>query len=147
MLFTGYFEPTLMGSWEKSPEYPYPVFSLPRDLAFVNLALFDPRFKGEKRIIGRFTDNQQVIPYYERREMTEDLLMQQSRPLVWVKDRIDLFFLEVQGSGKIIFEDLEEAPINVHYHASNGHPYRSIGALLIAEEKIPREEMSMQKIR
>jgi membrane-bound lytic murein transglycosylase A len=56
-----------------------------------------------------------------------------------------VFFLQIQGSGKI-FLDTGEV-INVHYHGSNGRPYRSIGKLLIEEQKIPREEMSMQKIR
>jgi membrane-bound lytic murein transglycosylase A len=68
-----------------------------------------------------------------------------SVPLAWVGDRVERFFLEIQGSGKIFIDG--GAYINVHYHASNGHPYKSIGALLIREEKIPREEMSMQKIK
>lgn len=146
VLFTGYYEPMLMGSLENSPDYPYPVYSLPQDLAFIDLALFDSRFEGEKKIIGRFTEDQKIIPYYERGEITDDLLKGKSVPLAWVNDRIDLFFLEIQGSGKIQLESRPD-PINVHYHASNGHRYKSIGALLINEEKIPREEMSMQKIR
>ena len=146
VLFTGYYEPLLKGSLGKSPEYPYPVYSLPRDLAFIDLSLFDSRFEGENRIIGRFTDDQKVVPYYERKEITPTSLAGKSKPLAWVNDRIDLFFLEIQGSGKIQLED-QQKPLNVHYHASNGHAYKSIGALLIQEEKIPREEMSMQKIR
>ena len=146
VLFTGYYEPMLTGSLEKSPDYPYPVFSLPQDLAFINLSLFDPRFEGEKKIIGRFTNNQNIVPYYQRGEITDAVLRGKSVPLAWVNDRIDLFFLEIQGSGKIQLEN-QQQPINIHYHTSNGHRYKSIGTLLIKEKKISREEMSMQKIR
>ena len=58
---------------------------------------------------------------------------------------MDVFFLQIQGSGKVYLDDGDV--INVHYHTTNGQPYRSIGKLLIDEEKITVEEMSMQKIR
>ncbi len=145
VLFTGYYEPLLEGSLEWSPEFQYPVFSLPEDLVFIDLSLFNPAFKVEKPLVGRFTNDHRVVPYYERREIVKNNLNGKSPPLAWVKDRVDLFFLEIQGSGKIYIND--GMPLNVHYHASNGHPYRSIGTLLIGKEKISREEMSMQKIR
>ncbi len=145
VLFTGYYEPILDGSEKQSPEYPFPVFPRPDDLAMIDLSLFNSRFKGEKPIIGRVTDDQRIVPYYERREITENLLFGKVKPLAYVKDRVDLFFLEIQGSGKIYLDGGN--PINVHYHASNGRPYKSIGALLIKEGKILKEEMSMQKIR
>jgi membrane-bound lytic murein transglycosylase A len=144
VLFTGYYEPHLSGSLYKTEEYPYPIYALPTDLMKIDLSAFNERFKGES-IIGRYT-GQTVVPYYDRREIDgEDVLVGKAEPLVWVKDPVDVFFLQIQGSGKVFLNTGEV--INVHYHGTNGRPYRSIGRLLIEEQKIPKEEMSMQKIR
>jgi len=144
MLFTGYFEPAIQGSLEKSPVFPYPIYARPDDLTIIDLSLFADEFKG-KKITGRYT-GKTVVPYYERSEIDHTgILDDRSEILAWVGDPIDLFFLQIQGSGKIFLPSGEH--INVHYHTVNGHPYRSIGKLLIDEEKIAREEMSMQKIR
>ena len=145
VLFTGYYEPELSGSLQQTEEFKYPVYSLPDDLVFVELSLFGQEFEGRKRLIGRYTDSRQIVPYYEREEIAWNTLVGRSRPIAWVKDKVGLFFLEIQGSGKICLDS--GGCINVHYHTSNGHPYSSIGALLIQQEKIPREEMSMQRIR
>jgi len=144
VLFTGYYEPTILGSLTSNEDYRFPVYATPSDLIVIDLSLFSERFSGEK-IVGRYTDNT-IIPYYERKEINElETFSEASEILVWVKDPVDLFFLQIQGSGRILLPDGEQ--INLHYHTANGHPYRSIGKLLIDEEKIAREEMSMQKIR
>jgi membrane-bound lytic murein transglycosylase A len=144
VLFTGYYEPFLEGSLEKSDEYRFPVYGRPKDLLTINLSRFSSKYKGEK-IVGRYT-NQTVVPYFDRKEIeSENFLIENAPQIAWVKDPIDLFFLHVQGSGKILLDSGET--INVHYHDTNGRPYRSIGKLLIDEGKIPREEMSMQSIR
>ena len=144
VLFTGYFEPLLRGSPDKTDKYRYPVYGRPEDLIVIDLSYFSPKFEGE-RIFGRYTGNT-VLPYWERSEIEEkDLLGGKAQTLAWVDDRIDLFFLQIQGSGKIVFEDGRK--INVHYDSTNGRPYRSIGSLLIQEGKIPKEMMSMQAIR
>lgn len=145
VLFTGYYEPALEGSASQSPAFPYPVFPRPADHVVIELSLFDPRFGNEKPLIGRIRDDRKIIPYYERREITPALLAGKAEPLAYVKDQVDLFFLQIQGSGKIYMDGGD--PIQVHYHTSNGHPYKSIGALLIREGKILKEDMSMQKIR
>ena len=144
VLFTGYYEPLLQGSLHPNAEYTVPLFALPDDLIEIDLAPFSPKYKGEK-IIGRFTDKT-VVPYYDRSAIdSDDVLEGQAVKLAWLKDPVDLFFLQIQGSGKIFLNNGET--INVHYHTTNGRPYRSIGKLLIDEGKIPREEMSMQSIR
>jgi membrane-bound lytic murein transglycosylase A len=144
VLFTGYYEPHLSGRLHGDEEFQYPIYALPTDLMKIDLSAFNEKYKG-KSIIGRYT-GQTVVPYYDRREIEEeDVLADKAAPLAWVKDPVDVFFLQIQGSGKV-FLDTGEV-INVHYHGSNGRPYRSIGRLLIEEQKIPEEEMSMQKIR
>lgn len=143
-LFTGYFEPILHGSFHETKTYRFPVYGRPEDLLTVDLSLFSPKFKGEK-IVARF-DNQTLLPYHDRKAIEFDhAIAGKARALAWVKDRIDLFFLQIQGSGKIYLDTGEG--LNVHYHSTNGRPYRSIGKLLTDQGKIPRSEMSMQRIR
>ncbi len=142
--FTGYYEPVLEGSLEPSPEYPFPIYARPDDLTTIDLSLFSPLFKG-KKIIGRYTQNS-VVPYYDRKDIEyKEILKDKATTIAWLKDRVDLFFLHIQGSGKIDLDSGET--IHVHYHTTNGRPYRSIGKLLIDQGKISRDEMSMQKIR
>ena len=144
VLFTGYYEPLLQGSLTPDAEYQVPVFSLPDDLIKIDLAPFSPKYKGEK-ITGRLA-GKTVVPYYDRNEIANSAVLEgRARKLAWIKDPVDLFFLQIQGSGKIYLDNGHT--INVHYNDTNGHPYRSIGKLLIDEGKISRKEMSMQKIR
>ena len=144
VLFTGYYEPFLQGSLNPDAEYQVPVFTLPDDLIQIDLAPFSPKYKGEK-ITGRIA-GKTVVPYYDRNAIANsEVLEGRARTLAWIKDPVDLFFLQIQGSGKIYLDNGNT--INVHYNDTNGHPYRSIGKLLLDEGKISRKEMSMQKIR
>jgi membrane-bound lytic murein transglycosylase A len=144
VLYTGYYEPLLMGSLVRSEQYRFPIYTRPRDLITIDLSLFHKKFKGEK-IIGRYTD-QSVVPYYDRSEIeTDGVLEDKAEVLAWAKDPVDVFFLQIQGSGKVQLDNGDV--FNVHYQTTNGRPYRSIGKLLIDEEKISVTDMSMQKIR
>ncbi len=144
ILFTGYYEPMLEGSLSEHDDCRFPVYARPDDLMTVDLSLFSPEFK-DKKITGRIF-RQTFIPYYNRKEIEQgQVLKGKADVIAWVKDRVDLFFLQVQGSGKISLDSGEI--INVHYHSQNGHPYQSIGKVLIEAGKIPKAEMSMQKIR
>ena len=144
VLYTGYYEPHLRGSLTRSEQYPFPIYTRPDDLITINLSLFNEKYTGQK-IIGRYTD-QTVVPYYERSAIdTDGALEGRAEVLAWVADPVDIFFLQIQGSGKVYLDNGEV--INVGYQTTNGQPYRSIGQLLIDEEKISIEEMSMQKIR
>jgi len=144
VLFTGYYEPHLSGRLSPDEEFQFPIYALPTDLMKIDLSGFNEKYKGET-IVGRYT-GQTVVPYYDRREIDdENVLAGKAEPLAWVKDPVDVFFLQIQGSGKV-FLDTGQV-VNVHYHGTNGRPYRAIGALLIQEQIIPKEEMSMQKIR
>jgi membrane-bound lytic murein transglycosylase A len=144
VLYTGYYEPHLRGSRFRTEEYQHPIYTRPDDLVTIDLSLFDEKYQGQ-RIIGRF-NKETVVPYHERSEIeNHGALEGKAEVLAWVADPVDVFFLQIQGSGKVYLDDGDV--INVHYHTTNGQPYRSIGKLLIDEEKITVEEMSMQKIR
>jgi len=143
VLFTGYYEPTLKGSPVKTAEFPYPVHSLPDDLLTIDLSLFLKN--GEKnKIVGKLS-GKTVIPYPEREKILDDPLFDAlAPPLAWVDDPIALFFLHVQGSGRIVFPD--GGKIRVHYQGTNGKPYRSVGKYLIDQGIIAKSDMSMQAI-
>ncbi len=144
VLFTGYYEPLLQGSLYQSGEYRFPVYAPPDDLMSIDLSLFSQEFKG-KKITGRLADST-FVPYYERREIEEKGVLEGRADIIaWVNDRTDLFFLQIQGSGKIALDS--GGIINVNYENQNGRAYRSIGKLLIESGKISKEDMSMQKIR
>ncbi|MEW5908926.1 MAG: MltA domain-containing protein [Thermodesulfobacteriota bacterium] len=144
VLFTGYYEPIITGSLEKHPPYVIPIYPKPHDLTVVDLSLFSARCE-RKTIIGRYTEGR-ILPYYDRKEIdVEKKLEGKTAPLAYLKDPIDLFFLQIQGSGKLILDSQQTAIL--HYHISNGLPYRSIGNYLIEKGKLHRSEISMQRIR
>jgi membrane-bound lytic murein transglycosylase A len=144
VLFTGYYEPQLHGRRSISPDYQYPIFARPDDLLTIDLGAFSEKYQGAK-LVGRIHERT-VVPYYDRREIDENgALYGKAQALAWVRDPVDIFFMQIQGSGKVILEDGQT--LNLGYDTSNGRPYRSVGQLLIDEGKISREEMSMQRIR
>ncbi len=142
VLFTGYYEPLLKGSIKETALYHYPIYSRPDDLVTIDLSAFSAKYAGET-ITGRYT-GQTLVPYYDRKTI-ENREIFKGQALAWVGDPVDLFFLHIQGSGKILLD--QGKTLNVHYHATNGHPYRSIGKILLDQGKIPKSEISMQAIR
>jgi len=144
VLYTGYYEPYLRGSLTPSGRYRFPIYARPSDLLTVDLSLFSEKYAGQ-RIIGRLA-GQTVVPYYDRDEIdSEGVLDGKAEVLAWVDDPVDVFFVQIQGSGKVYLDNGQV--LNIHYHTSNGRPYRSIGTLLIADKEISVDDMSMQKIR
>ena len=147
VLFTGYFEPTYEGSLQKSNEFPHPLFSKPDDLLEIDLSLFSDQYKGHKRLTARVNEAaKKVVPYYTRKEITalKDFHTR-AEPVAWLKSRVDGFFLEIQGSGRV---DLGNGELlRVQYAAANGRAYSSVGKYLIDQKEISKEDMSMQAIR
>lgn len=142
VLVTGYYEPLIEGSRRRSAEYPVPVYGPPSGLVRVDLGAFDDGLKG-KRIAGLLKGNR-LVPFPDRQGIRESNVMG-GREIAWAKDPVDLFFVEVQGSGALRLPDGSE--MRIGYAGANGRIYRSIGRLLIDEGKVPREKMSMQAIR
>lgn len=144
VLFTGYYEPLLSARRQPDNTHRVPILGRPDDMVTIDLASFSEKYTGEK-LTGRLT-GQTVVPYYERKDIEEEgVLMGKAPVLAWLENPVDLFFLQIQGSGRVLLESGET--LCLHYDSSNGRPYRSIGRLLIDEGKIPRPEMSMQRIR
>lgn len=147
VLFTGYYEAELFGHPERTERYRYPVLTRPDDLVTIDISKFPGvKTQGKRHLIGRVTKSRKVVPYYARNEVGDgSSLLDRTEPLAWVDNPVDLFFLEIQGSGVINMEDGSE--MRVHYQTKNGHPYRSIGRYLIRKGELTKEEVSMQSIR
>ncbi|WP_170570890.1 murein transglycosylase A [Ruegeria atlantica] len=120
-LFTGYFEPELDGSRTRTDHFKYPIYKMP----------------PEARAEG---------PWLSRREiLSSDAMADRGLEIAWVDDPVELFFLQIQGSGRIRLPD--GSALRVGYGGANGHPYRSIGAELIRRGALGAHEVSAQMIR
>ena len=141
-LITGYYEPLLRGSRFKTERYRYPLYGKPSDLITVDLSSLHPELR-HKRVRGRLVGDR-VIPYYDRREIEENAPLA-GQEILWVDDIIDLFFLQIQGSGLVRLENGEE--VHVGYADQNGQAYHSIGRILIEQGELSRDKASMQGIK
>lgn len=142
MLITGYYVPVIEGSLRRSAKYQVPVYGPPGDLIRVDLGLFSDRWAG-MRTAGRLRGGR-LVPYPDRGEIRRTGTLR-GREIAWARDRVDLFFVEVQGSGVLRLPNGDE--MRIGYAGANGRDYRSIGKLLIEEGKIERAKVSMQSIR
>lgn len=140
-LMTGYYEPLLHGSLRRSGRYPYPLYAPPSDLIRVELAAVAPDL-SRRYLRGRLEGNR-LVPYPSRAQINAGNI--DAKPLCFVSSDIDRFFLQVQGSGRILLDD--NRTLFVGHTDRNGHPYRSIGKLMVEEGLISKEDISMQSIR
>lgn len=142
-LITGYYEPLLKGSRVKTERYRYPLYAKPDDLITVELASLYPEL-ANKRVRGRLVGNK-LIPYYNRGEIEVEPSPLQGTEFLWVDDIIELFFLQIQGSGLVTLDNGEQ--IHVGYADQNGQSYQSIGRLLIQRGELTADKASMQGIK
>jgi len=141
-LITGYYEPLLKGSWERSEEYQYPLYGVPEDLLVVDLGAVYPQLKG-MRLRGKLVGNK-VVPYHDRAQLDDDQELLQGAEILWVNSSVDLFFLHVQGSGLVELADGSIAAVG--YAEQNGHPYQSIGRVLIEMGELEKEEVTQPEL-
>lgn len=140
---TGYYEPLLYGSRTKSTRYPYPLYGPPNDLITVELDGIYPELKY-KRVRGRLVGNK-LVPYYNRSEIETEASPLKGRELLYIDDIIDVFFLQIQGSGLVQLDNGEQ--VHVGYADQNGHTYNSIGRLLVERGELTLDKASMQGIK
>ena len=143
-LFTGYYESTLHGSRKQGGVYQHPLLGRPDDLVMVDLGEFRDELKGQ-RIAGRVLDGK-LKPYENREEIvTGKLSPQNFKPLVWLDNAQDAFFVQVQGSGIVHLDD--GTIMRVGYAGQNGHVYNAIGRELVKRGIYKKEDVSMESIR
>lgn len=141
-LITGYFEPVLKGSQIRTSTFRYPLYAVPPDLVQVDLGVLYPALKGQRvrgRLVGR-----QLVPYYTRAEIDQPQSPLQGLELAWVEDPVALFFLHVQGSGRIQLPDGQW--LRVGYADQNGQPYGVLAKYLLEKGEITTAQASMQGI-
>ena len=120
-LFTGYFEPELDGDLYESERFRYPVYAMPQEAIDAN-------------------------PWLTRREILDtDVMKDRGLEIAWVDDPVELFFLQIQGSGRIRLPDGRY--IRVGYRGANGHPYRSIGVELVNRGIYEAHQVSAEVIK
>lgn len=143
-LITGYYEPLLLGSRTRSKRFTYPIYAPPDDMLEVDMGELYPQFRGQ-RVRGRL-EGKRVVPYFNRAEIDSGLAPAlQGHELFWVENPVDLFFLQIQGSGRIELEDGRR--VKIGYADQNGHPYASAAKKLIEMGELKPEEASMQAVK
>lgn len=140
---TGYYQPILKGSKVKTSHYKVPLYTTPKDLITVDLSDVYPELKS-KRLRGKLAGNK-LIPYLSRAEIDGQGSPLAGNEIVWVEDPVEAFFLEIQGSGIIQFDNGEAMQIG--YADQNGYPFKAIGSTLVQKKEITMAEASMEGIK
>jgi membrane-bound lytic murein transglycosylase A len=141
---TGYYEPVIDGSRTQTEVYNVPVYRRPSNL-FVRGYSQDAPDLPNKGPVYRKIGRRKLVPYYDRAEIEDGAIAGRGLEICWLKSQTDLLFSQIQGSARVKLAD--GSTIRINYDAHNGYPYTPVGRILIDRGIIPREEMSMQRIR
>lgn len=137
--FSAYYEPTIPARLQADKTYRYPLYARPDDLVSVDLNLFDPAWQGA-RIAGR-REGAALVPYFTRGEIDGNKALAGRRlEIAWAKNPMDIFFLQIEGSGWLDVGSGD--PVRIRYDGNNGRPYRSVGQHLIATRRIAPKRFS-----
>jgi membrane-bound lytic murein transglycosylase A len=142
---TGYYEPIVEGSRFPSPEFHVPLYRRPPDLVAAGYKPGSAPFPNRGALVGRRDVNNRIVPYHDRGAIEAGALDGQKLEICWLRDPFDALSIQIEGSGRVILED--GTPLRVNYDSHNGFPYSAVGRALIERNLIPREEMSMQRVR
>jgi len=142
-LLTAYYEPELHGSRHRDRRFRFPLYLAPRDVQVVDLGEFKSDLAG-RRISG-IVRGGRFRPFWDRREIEGGALGGRKLEFLWVDDPVALFFLHIQGSGRVVLPD--GSTVRVGYAGQNGHDYTAIGRVLVERGEIAREAVSLQSIR
>ena len=141
---TGYYEPVIDGSRTQTDVYTVPVYRRPSNL-FVRGFKQDAVGLPNKGQVFRKIGRRKLVPYYDRAEIEDGAIAGRGLEICWLKDQTDLLFSQIQGSARVRLED--GSTVRINYDAHNGYPYTAVGRILIDRGIIPKDQMSMQKIR
>lgn len=138
-IMTGYYEPVLQGALEPNEAFQTPLFARPPELVEASVP-----GNPLRRRYGMLRDGR-MEPFFDRAEIDAGALAGRGLELVWVDSPADAFFLQIQGSGRVVLPNGEM--LRVGFAGQNGRPYVSIGRVLIDRGDIGRDQMSMQALR
>jgi membrane-bound lytic murein transglycosylase A len=141
---TGYYEPIVDGSRFPTREFTVPLYRRPPDLIAAGATQPGGPFPNSGRAFRRNAAGE-LMPYYDRGEIEDGALDGQHLEICWLRSATDALFIQIQGSARVRLED--GVMLRINYDAHNGYPYVPVGRVLIERNIIPREEMSMSRIR
>src|SRR5947209_6796237 len=142
---TGYYEPIVEGSRFPNPEFHVPLYRRPHDLVAAGYKPGSGDFPNKGALIGRRNENSEIVPYHDRGAIEAGALDGQKLEICWLRDPFEALAIQIQGSARVILED--GTPLRINYDSHNGYAYTAVGRVLIERNLVPREEMSMQRIR
>jgi len=142
---TGYYEPIVEGSRFPNPEFHVPLYRRPHDLVAAGYTPGSGDFPNKGALIGRRNENGEIVPYHDRGAIEAGALDGQKLEICWLRDPFEALAIQIQGSARVVLED--GTPLRLNYDSHNGYPYTAVGRVLIERNLVPREEMSMQRIR
>lgn len=141
---TGYFEPIVAGSLTPTKRYSEPVLGRPSDLVTLNAENKPEDFPPDLTSARRMADGS-LAPYAERAAIENESAAGDAQPIIWVRDGIELFMMQVQGSARIRLPD--KRLVRLTYAGRNGQPYTSIGRLLVERGHIASADMSLSRLK
>lgn len=141
-LLTGYYEPLIEGARAPNEIYQTPVYKRPADL--VNVVAESERGAKSAQFTHMRKTDKGLVPYMTRAEIEQGGLRGQNLELLYFRDPVDVFFMQIQGSGRIELPDGQK--IRITYDGKNGYPYTSVGRQLIDEGHFQPEKMSLKAL-
>jgi membrane-bound lytic murein transglycosylase A len=141
---TGYYEPIVDGSRVQTDVYTVPVYRRPSNLFVRGYSQANASMPNKGQVFRKI-GRRKLVPYYDRAEIEDGAIAGRGLEVVWLKSQTDLLFIQIQGSARIRLED--GSMVRINYDAHNGYPYTPVGRVLIERNIVPKDQMSMQKIR
>ena len=142
---TGYYEPIIDGSRVPTAEFTAPLYRRPPNLVVSGRRKLGDNFPSKGVTVGRRVGRRKIVPFYDRGEIEDGALDGWHLEICYLRDQMDVLFAQIQGSARIRLED--GTILRVNYNSHNGWPYTPVGRVLIDRKLVPKEEMSMQRIR
>jgi membrane-bound lytic murein transglycosylase A len=142
---TGYYEPIIDGSRVPTGEFTAPLYRRPHNLVVAGRRKLGDSFPSKGVTVGRRVGRRKIVPYYDRGQIEDGALDGWHLEICWLRDPIDVLFAQIQGSARVRLED--GTILRVNYDSHNGWPYTPVGRVLIDRKAVPKDEMSMQRIR
>jgi peptidoglycan lytic transglycosylase A len=141
---TGYFEPVVAASFEESDEFTTPILARPDDLVTLaegeTLPGLDPALRAARKL-----PDGSYGSYPERAEIEAGAIAAQTRPILWLRDPLEVFLVQVQGSARVMLPDGKTC--RLVYAGRNGQPYSSLGRMLIESGEVPAREMGLSRLK
>jgi len=141
---TGYYEPETEGSLTRTEAFAAPLLARPSDLVTIPQGETWPGLPAGFAAARLLADGAHAV-YPDRKAIQDGALGPRAQPILWLKDDVEVFFMQVQGSGRVRLPD--GRTVRIAYAGRNGHPYSSIGRIVVQEGLLPLEDATLDKLK